>query len=282
MINPNELKYMIKLLDDPDDAIRDRVIHDLRRLGDKLDTLIEEQGIFLTSSQRMIVDEMRKQRRKKALEDLVARLSVEDDKPENLENFIIALSEFISPDSSGQKIKKQLDDITELYKESATFLDAFSLGRFLFKVLGYTGNVEDYFNPLNSDLNWVIREHKGIPISLSVLYILIARRMNIEVAGCNFIGHFMAWFREGEEIVIVDCFGGGKFMYFDKIRKISPELYNYLKMSIDDPQSDLEIIERMLRNLVLAYKKAGNPEQSDYFAMLLELLQSDLITDSEP
>lgn len=281
MINPNDLKYMIKLLDDPDESIRERVCRDLKRLGGVLDSLIEEQGIFLTSSQRGVVDEIKREHRKKVLEELIVRLSVDDEKPEDLEEFVITLSEYLSVDSSRAKIKSKLDSLTEEYKESASFLDAFSLARYIFKVLGYTGNVEDYFNPLNSDIYYVLNEHKGIPISLAVLYILIARRMNIEVSGCNFPGHFMAWFREGEEIVIVDCFGGGKFLYFDKIRKISPELYKYIKISIDHGNDDLDIIERMIRNLVLAFKKTGNQAQSDYFYTLLEILQSDLITDSE-
>ncbi len=281
MIDPSELKYMIKLLDDPDEEIRSRIIRDLNKLGPKLDSLITDQNIFLTHTQRVIIDSIKLRFRKKALEDLVAEISIKDPTEKELESFVCALSEYLSPFSSGEKLKARLDEITADYKESASFLDAFSLSRYLFKVRGFTGNIDDYFNPLNSDLNWVIEECKGIPITLSVLLILIARRMNIEVSGCNFPGHFMAWFREDEEIVVVDCFGGGKFLYLEKMRKTAPDLYKFMKMAVEYDADDIEIIERMLRNLVLAYQKRGDLEQSDYFSALLTMLQTDIITDSE-
>jgi regulator of sirC expression with transglutaminase-like and TPR domain len=76
----------------------------------------------------------------------------------------------------------------------------------LFGVLGFRGARDDYYDPRNSFLNEVLDRKTGIPISLSVVYIEIARRLGLDAAGMNFPGHFLA--RVGDDPIIVDAFEG--------------------------------------------------------------------------
>src|SRR5262245_27485146 len=65
------------------------------------------------------------------------------------------------------------------------------LNECLFGELGFAGNIEQYTDPRNSFLNEVLDRRLGIPITLSVVYIEVARRAGLDVTGINFPGHFL-------------------------------------------------------------------------------------------
>ena len=72
--------------------------------------------------------------------------------------------------------------------------------RFLFGELGFHGNEEDFFDPRNSCLNQVLERRVGIPITLSVMYMEIARRLAMPVFGISLPRHFVIQFDDGEVI----------------------------------------------------------------------------------
>ena len=80
------------------------------------------------------------------------------------------------------------------------------LNREFFGTYGFHGARNDYYDPRNSFLNEVLDRKTGIPISLSVIYVEVARRLGLAADGMNFPGHFLA--RVGEDPIIVDAFEG--------------------------------------------------------------------------
>ena len=82
-----------------------------------------------------------------------------------------------------------------------------ALNRVLFDEEGFSGNRDDYYDPRNSYLNEVIDRRTGIPITLSIVYIGVAKRLGLEVAGVSFPGHFLTRV-ETPETLIVDPFDG--------------------------------------------------------------------------
>src|SRR6476659_11424124 len=62
----------------------------------------------------------------------------------------------------------------------------------LFDVIGFVGNVDDYYNPANSYLPEVLRTHRGLPITLVLIYKCVAERIGLDVRGINSPGHFLA------------------------------------------------------------------------------------------
>ncbi|MBT3636454.1 MAG: hypothetical protein HN531_05920 [Opitutae bacterium] len=124
----------------------------------------------------------------------------------------------------------------------------------LFQEMGFHGSTLDYNHRSNSYLNEVIDDREGLPITLSVLFIELANRLDLPVSGLGLPGHFITMYREptlkdsnmkGREI-LVDPFGG-------KIvsRKDAADLTGY-RLTDDDfePAPKKEIINRMLRNLI--------------------------------
>lgn len=87
-----------------------------------------------------------------------------------------------------------------------------TLNRFLFGDLGFAGNQEDFYNPDNSYLTRVLERRVGIPISLCTLYLSIARRLRLPVAGVGLPGHFICRYQSSREEIYIDCFHRGRLM----------------------------------------------------------------------
>ncbi|MFP6854178.1 MAG: transglutaminase-like domain-containing protein, partial [Opitutales bacterium] len=126
----------------------------------------------------------------------------------------------------------------------------------LFDQLGYHGSTGDYVNRSNSYLNEVIDDREGLPITLSILFIELANKLDLPVSGVGIPRHFIAMYREEPNAeqpkekpkeILIDVFGGGKFV----TRKEAAELSG-LELTDDDfePASKRSIILRMLRNLL--------------------------------
>ena len=84
-----------------------------------------------------------------------------------------------------------------------------TLNQFLFGELGFRGNAEDYYDPRNSYLNEVIDRRTGIPITLSVLYMEVGRRIGLPLQGVSFPGHFLVRLRLRGGTLVLDPFSGG-------------------------------------------------------------------------
>ena len=77
---------------------------------------------------------------------------------------------------------------------------------------GFRGNTEDYYDPRNSFLNDVLALRRGIPISLSVLYVEVSRRAGVRASGVGFPGHFLVRLDDGASPIVIDPFNGGEVL----------------------------------------------------------------------
>ncbi|MDQ3980185.1 MAG: transglutaminase-like domain-containing protein, partial [Actinomycetota bacterium] len=135
--------------------------------------------------------------------------------------------------------------------------------RYLFEELGFTGNVDDYYDPANSFLNEVLRRRVGLPISLSVLGMEVGRRLGLHLVGVGMPGHFLIQHVGSDPPVWVDPFSGGRLLdrqtceeRFHLVNGAStPFLETYL-----DPVGPRAILGRMLANLKAIYATRGNLE----------------------
>src|SRR6185295_3779128 len=84
--------------------------------------------------------------------------------------------------------------------------------QFLFEEEGFRGNAEDYYDPRNSFLNDVLDRRLGIPITLSVLYIVVAARAGLEAAGVGLPGHFVVRAERRGRSRLLDPFHGGELL----------------------------------------------------------------------
>ena len=85
-----------------------------------------------------------------------------------------------------------------------------TINHYLFDELGFTGNEENYYDPENSYLNCVVDRRTGNPINLCLLYILLARRLHLPIAGIGLPGHFICRYQSTAEEIYLDPFNRGK------------------------------------------------------------------------
>jgi len=147
-----------------------------------------------------------------------------------------------------------------------------ALNDFFFGELGFAGNVDAYYDPRNSYLNEVIDRRTGIPISLSILYIEVGRRIGLPLEGLSFPGHFLVRLRLRGGMLVLDAFAGGAPQSEDDLRerlaRVVPQaatggvpvealpLEQFL-----EPATHRQIVARMLRNLKTIYRDADEPAQ---------------------
>src|SRR3989441_12935258 len=94
---------------------------------------------------------------------------------------------------------------------------ALAIGEHLFRACGFHGNTEDYHDPRNSFLNDVLERRTGIPISLSVVFIEVSRRLGVPVEGVGFPGHFLVRVAGHQGPLLLDPFFGGRPIDHDEL-----------------------------------------------------------------
>jgi regulator of sirC expression with transglutaminase-like and TPR domain len=154
-----------------------------------------------------------------------------------------------------------------LSKSSTDSERILALNRFLFEQQGFKPNVEEYYDLRNSFLNDVLDRKVGIPISLSIVYMEVGRRIGLELHGVSFPGHFLIKCRLNQGTVILDPFGGGASLSLHDLQQrlrearggeVSPAIVAAMLVSA----SKKEILARMLRNLKAIYLERREHHQA--------------------
>jgi len=131
-----------------------------------------------------------------------------------------------------------------------------ALNHVLFRQHGFCGNHDDYYDPRNSFLNEVLERKIGIPISLSVLYMEVARRISVKAEGIGFPGHFLVKCTDEEEPIFIDPFHRGEVKLPEDFSEMLEKLYGRkvaLRPQFLEAASKKQILKRMLANLKAIY-----------------------------
>lgn len=162
------------------------------------------------------------------------------------------------------------------------------LSRYLFEEVGFSGNHEAFYDPRNSYLNDVLERRLGIPLSLAVVQMEIARRLEVPLEGVSFPGHFLVRLQVEGGLLVLDPYHRGRSIDVEELReRASPHLGG---VDVDDqqllqmlaPASNRMIVMRMLRNLRLLYQEQEQPDKALRCADRLVRIapgQADLLRD---
>ena len=163
------------------------------------------------------------------------------------------------PDLVAERHLKRLDELAT--RSGARGLDdplraLHRLREFLFDEEGFRGNADDYYEPANSCLNQVLERKLGIPITLSVLMIEVARRVGLRVHGIGLPGHFVVSATVGRESVLLDPFDGGTVLTQETAADlVSRALGRRVALTAEHfaPVTKRQILTRILVNLKGVY-----------------------------
>ncbi len=162
-----------------------------------------------------------------------------------------------------------------------------ALNQFLFDELGFSGNADDYYDPRNSYLNEVLDRRVGIPITLSVVYIEIGRKIGLPLEGVSFPGHFLVRLALRGSTLVLDPFSGGTPLSEQDLRKLLRRVIAgsgraglrsagdvAAELPLDqflEPAGHRQVLARMLRNLKNIYREKDDPQR--LLAVINRMLQ---------
>jgi regulator of sirC expression with transglutaminase-like and TPR domain len=131
-----------------------------------------------------------------------------------------------------------------------------SINKLLFEEEGFHGEDEDYYDPRSALLNATLDTHAGLPITLSILYIEISRRVGVEVSGVSLPGRFLVKFGGDFGQLVIDPFDGGRVLSTIELQKLLDDVYGggvRLREHHLRAYSSKEILARELAHLKSAY-----------------------------
>ena len=147
----------------------------------------------------------------------------------------------------------------------------------LFEEEGFGGDENDYYNPANSYVPAVLRNRRGLPITLSLIYKLVADRIGLQCWGVGLPGHFLIGVRDGNDAgdpLLIDCFNRGRVLSVDDAKaQVASQFGSEVEWSDEvlRPVSNRHWLTRMLQNLLNLF--SAQDRFSDVAAMLeMEML----------
>ncbi|NJL83048.1 MAG: tetratricopeptide repeat protein [Chloroflexaceae bacterium] len=146
------------------------------------------------------------------------------------------------------------------------------INRYLFEELGFHGNAEDYYDPRNSYLNEVLERRTGIPITLAVVYLELARRLSFGMVGVALPGHFLVRPNFAGAEIFVDPFHSGEILFEQDCQLRLSQIFGqgvHLEPQWLVPASKRQILARLLTNLKYIYL---NRQQFAKTLSLVELI----------
>jgi len=151
-----------------------------------------------------------------------------------------------------------------------------ALNEVLFGIVGFRGNTENYNDPRNSFFNDVLERRMGIPITLSAVYLEVARRISFPIFGVGMPGHFLVKYGDRTQEFFLDPFNGGQILTREDCERRFSEMFGNEQEFTErmlDVVSPRQMLFRMVNNLKTIYLKAHAYEKS--LAMVDMMLLAD-------
>lgn len=263
-----EIRALIALMDDPDPFIRQKV-------DERLAELDESNVPILDEFREEVADPIQRTRLTALIHNLtfpsfeqefVEYLERGVRSPEDLERGQLLLCRLDNPTLRTDLYRRQLDKMADRLEpafcndpSSGELLQTFV--SFFFEKEYFKGAESDYMNPDNSFLHKVLQRRRGIPISLSMVMIFVARRLELPFFGVNMPMHFLLKYQTGHESALIDPFNRGRVVsvdqcsYFLRNHGIDPLPAHF------DKASERDILVRSIRNLIFSFEKLGNHQR---------------------
>lgn len=161
------------------------------------------------------------------------------------------------------------------FRSSDAQRDAEALSSYLAGTRGFTGDDEHYNDPRNAMLTRVLDQRRGLPITLSIIYVAIGRRLHIPTFGIGLPGHFVTGVAGSDRPVVIDPFHGGRILDERELAaRVAGATGGRMRFtrSMLRPTPAPAIIRRVLNNLTRDFSTQGDTEDALWTVELKQLL----------
>ncbi len=284
-----ELNALISLIDDPDEEIYAQIKSKLLSFGPEVIPLLEDAwenhalGLLFQSRIEDIVHLIH-------FEDVKSHLCqwAESDEQDLLEGMLL-VNRYQYPDLDQDKIRTRINQIIkdvwiEINDDLTGFEQIKVINHILYEVHGFRGNHTHFHALQNSYLNNVLETHKGNPLSLGVLYLLIAQSLNLPLYGVNLPHHFILIYQtphietnlpqeEKDQLVFyINAFSRGNIFPREEIDKHIQQLKLDPVPGFYQPCSHIVIVKQVINHLINSYKVGGYPDKIRELGEIRDLL----------
>ena len=270
MVEKSQLPYLVTLVDDEASEVRDEVLRELSAYGANLEMDLEEYSDILESNKIDLIYPIIEASRRTWLKENWNDWTTADNEYLKLEIASGLIARFQFGLTYEMDMGEKLNELTTRFIQYYPHGDEFDLAYFLFKDEQIEGEKHDFYNPLNSNVLYALNEKRGLPITLSIIYMLVGKRLSFNIEGCNFPGHFLTKFEHQNNTAYIDCFNGGKTIYEDEIREMLKDTYDSLIDYLKSTTNANTIMKRVVNNLINAYKENSNQLDRYLFSEIYE------------
>ncbi|GHA71494.1 transglutaminase-like domain-containing protein [Pontibacter akesuensis] len=277
----NEIKALISLLDDRDNEVATYVEKQIVHLGEGIIPFLEEEW-----------EETLNADLQKKIEDLIHNLQFggllqrlktwKETGAENLLEGMWLVNSYLYPDVEFASINKTIDQLyfdawTQMKEEMHPYDQVKALNNVLFREKRFTANTKNFHSPANSMLHLVLESKRGNPLTLCVLYMTLAQRLDMPVYGVNLPNLFILTYKLDGMQFYINVYNKGLILSKSDIDNYILQLDLNPMDIFYEPCSNLEIVKRALRNLAFSFEKMDDPEKATEVMKLLTA-----ITDEDP
>ena len=273
-----QISYLIKLLTDRDEFVRSRVQEQLIDLGEDAlpfleiavrggddDIRIQANAVIQSILPQKLAEKFRQLAQKGLGQDI------------DLETGMMLIMEFGYPNSDPEEFRQKLDELAQNFAdilnpeaEPPEIVAAFT--HFLFQQKGFKGNKDDYQNPDNSFLNKVLDNQTGLPITLSAICVLLAKRLNLPIVGVGMPGHYIVKYSLPIEPIYFDPFHQGRLLTKKECIQIVEQFGHSFEEHFLSQATQRETLIRMLNNLIQVYKKSNETKKAETLTKYIKIL----------
>jgi regulator of sirC expression with transglutaminase-like and TPR domain len=288
--NPS-IKALVKLIDDPDEDIFLHVRDELIKCGSQAIPYLEKSwedeyyGLVFQSRIENIIHDIQ-------FEDVKDALKKWNDCPEKdlLEGALI-VARYQYPGIIDSEIRDYIQTLRrDIWLELNDHLTAYEqvkvFNKIFFKEHKFYGDSKNYHSPVNSYINTVTESKKGNPLSICLIYSIVAQSLDLPIYGVNLPNHFVlaymdekgsgALINEQNEFGVlfyINAFSNGVIFNTNEIKQFLNELKFEHRREFFEPCSNSAIIKRMLTNLISSFQKVGNQEKVEELKILRNIIE---------
>jgi regulator of sirC expression with transglutaminase-like and TPR domain len=268
-----ELKALVSLLDDDDQQVVTHVEGKILSIGKEVIPFLEhEWESNLNPKVQNRIEELIHTLQYDLLRERLKNWYT--GKEQDLLTGMWILATYQYPDLELEKLKQDLEQIYyETWLEFRPDLYPFDqvkvINSVLFNKLRFGANTKNFHSPGNSMINVVLESRKGNPITLCVIYLMVAQKLKLPVHGVNLPNLFILTYKDENHQFYINAFNRGLIFSKQDIENYIHELHLVPQPSFFEACSSLEIVRRALRNLVMSFEKIGEHAKADEVKVLL-------------
>lgn len=271
-----EFDSLVRLLDDPDPVVHEAVVGRLTEIGSIATVELRDIVEGRSTEYSLLRDAAHEALTEIGLRTMLAALQMasaqsgEGRDPVAYAAFDLEMGAFgvamhRYPDLDVGGYGSKLDEMADLLRWRMRDFDrgidkVREINYYLVQEQRWHGVAQDHYqDPDSSCLNRVIDLRRGIPVSMTVTWLLLAKRLRLPLFGVGFPVHFLARYRDGEEDFLIDPFNGGGMVTEDQCRAFLDSVGMRFDPRMLEPVPDRHVVARMLRNLSEIYR--GNDQR---------------------